>query len=162
MKPSIRRQLEDREEYKEVLYYFHGFFNRELFDGRLSPVVIYTGRPPGWKEGMEATIMTRCEPMVIYMPRETPKQGLLHALTILLHEMVHQSLEEDWGNAWEPQGNLDRDGHGPIFRERASQVGMINGGYGLEKELENTVKEELSRFLWMRKVARKKSGKGED
>ena len=93
-------------------------FNREHFDGRLSTVPIRLSGRMRTRLGELSVDLRTGEPIEIAISRRhIARHRWTEVEHTLLHEMVHQ---------WQAHSGLPVD-HGPLFREKARQVGVVPG-----------------------------------
>ena len=93
-------------------------FNREHFDGKLSPLPIRLSSRMRSRLGELSVDIRSGQPIEIAISRRhIARHRWSEVEHTLLHEMVHQ---------WQAESGLPVD-HGPLFREKARQVGVVPG-----------------------------------
>jgi hypothetical protein len=93
-------------------------FNREHFGGQLSPITIrLSGRMRTRLGELSVDIRTTRPLEIAISRRHIARHRWTEVEHTLLHEMVHQ---------WQAETGLPVD-HGPVFREKARQVGVVPG-----------------------------------
>jgi hypothetical protein len=93
-------------------------FNREHFSGKLTPLPIRLSGRMRTRLGELSVDLRTGQPIEIAISRRhIARHRWCEVEHTLLHEMVHQ---------WQAESGLPVD-HGPLFREKARQVGVVPG-----------------------------------
>jgi hypothetical protein len=94
---------------------WHGRLNAERFDGALRPIAVRVSRRMRSRLGHYAPAQRGGPAEIAISARHVKRHGFEQAVETLLHEMVHQ---------WQDESKLPL-GHGPEFRAKARQVGIV-------------------------------------
>ena len=113
--------------------FWHAELNRMLFDGRLEPCVMCVSSCTG---DLRAEFVPSTNPYLMSIYDE-PEEADADALTVLLHEMCHEYID---------QNDLVNDEHGPMFQSVARDHGMGGIGYSLADETRDRLEKRLSSF----------------
>jgi len=94
---------------------WHGRLNGERFAGALKPIAVRVSRRMRSRLGHYAPAQRGAPAEIAISRRHVKRHGFAQAVQTLLHEMVHQ---------WQDESKLPL-GHGPDFRAKARQVGIV-------------------------------------
>lgn len=120
------------------LYYFHAFLNRELFRGKLQPVIF------DYADQLQAFEYDGAGPLPIMRTGDNllEESGDIFILTALLREMTHQ---------YNAERGADDTGSNPLkhnktYTAAARAHGLANGGRSLQPETLALITEQLQKY----------------
>lgn len=133
-----------------MLQYFHAWYNKELFNNELEPVIICANNTEEFKN-IQAQFINNFDPYTIAFNIDVPEEeetesDTLYYLTVLLHEMVHQYCEEN-----DIQDTLYGK-HLQAFIEEAENKGLVQNGYCLNDEIKERVIKQIKLYKQLHEV----------
>lgn len=144
---------------EQDLQYFHAALNMELFGGTLEAVIIQVIDINDVADTQAAYIGDKAlkpcsmwfDPLLVNTAIDDDDR--MYVLTVLLHEMVHQEIFELFlAGLYAIEEYEDADGHGQIFIEHATAIGMTHNGYGLSDELRSRLLSMLHAYYNLKAI----------
>lgn len=131
---------------EHALQYWHEALNREFFNGGLRPAVIRIAISEELEgSGILAQCIPESTPALILFHYYPDKNNILETITILLHEMIHQYLDE-YSKLMEGIGLIDVEKNGK-HTQLFSMAAVTHGLNAEGKELLPGAREKISKMI---------------